>query len=310
MSFLVTLASWIGALIVFRSFFYIYQWLISYIRSYVDVKSAFDTEWALVVGANSGLGRRLALSLAAQGVNVIGTGRDVSRLKAVQAEVQSKNVEFIPVIADLFQPAAVQVIIDACGERDVGVVIINPALGIFGPISRKDDNRIIGSFQLLATSYAVLGREFIVRSQKRGNKPTVVYFTASVGAQIVAPMSLVYFSAKAYVSALTKALAIELAGTNVKITAMHPGFFITESRFLRVFPVKIQRLVKHFAWFIASSENIAAAVMRNLGRAHAVDCAVDSLAFRVVQWAAGELPLYFCCRVVCWAVTRFDHLLR
>jgi short-subunit dehydrogenase len=310
MSFLDSLAFWAGALVIFRSFFHIYQWLISYVGSCVDVKARFETDWALVIGSNSGLGRSLAHSLAAQGVNVIGTGRDLSRLKSVQRECESKNVEFIPVTADLYDPAATQVIAESCGSRDIGVVMINAGAGLFGPISEQDDAEVIAFFQLMANSYATLGRELVARSRERGGKRTVVYFTASLGAKTVAPMSALYFAVKAYVSALAKALAVELTGTNVRITAMHPGCFFGESRFIRLFPEKVQRLVGRVERLIASSRSVAACVMRNLGRADAVDCTIDSLALRALEWAVGELPLYFLGRALFWAIKRLRSWLK
>jgi short-subunit dehydrogenase len=152
---------WCVVLIIFRSLFHLYPWLVSYIRRPVDLKQDFQTKWALIVGANAGLGRNLAHMFADQGINIIGTGRDVPRLEAVKAECAAKGVVFIPVIADLYDPGSVSKIVESCEDRDIGIVMINAGLGTFGPVSEASDSFVVNFFQLLTTAYAMLAREFL-----------------------------------------------------------------------------------------------------------------------------------------------------
>ena len=50
---------------------------------------------ALVTGGGRGLGKAVALALAAEGVNVAITGRNENNLKSVAAEIESKGVKYL-----------------------------------------------------------------------------------------------------------------------------------------------------------------------------------------------------------------------
>lgn len=50
-----------------------------------------DTRVAVVTGASSGIGKQIALALAAQGWRVIGTGRDPGRIAAAEAEIRAAS---------------------------------------------------------------------------------------------------------------------------------------------------------------------------------------------------------------------------
>jgi short-subunit dehydrogenase len=250
----------------------------------------------VIVGANSGLGRELALRVASQGLNIIGTGRDVDRLKAVQAECEQKNVRFVPVVADLFEPKAVKTIIDACGNLDIGVVMINAGIGIAGLVSDRDDQYVINYMQLLTTSYAMLARQFILRNRERPHK-SVIYMTASVAANICSALCTLYFSAKAYVSRLAKQLSIETAATNIVISAIHPGFF-GDSRFFRELPAEAHRILNVCQLVITGSGRVADGVMRTIGKVDASFVTPDSIGLPAFCWVMGEPPMYFAMRCV------------
>jgi short-subunit dehydrogenase len=292
----------IGVVVLFRALFLLYPLLVSYLRRPVDLKREFHTSWALIVGANSGLGRNLAHIFAAQGINVIGTGRDLPRLQAVQAECAAKGAEFIPVVADLFDPKAVRTIVDSCGDRDVGIVMINAGLGDFGPVAERSDEFVVNFFQLLGTSYAMLAREFLIRNHDRQHK-SVIYFTASVAGKLWAPTGALYFPIKSYVSRFVEHLVFEAAGTNIAITAMHPGFFLGESQFVRFMPPKMKALTGNMA-FIAGSRDVANGVIRTLGRYNSVQYGSDTLFCLTAEWAVGELPFYFIGRALTWIIRR------
>jgi short-subunit dehydrogenase len=292
MGVLLSILASIGFVVLLRALFNWYHWLISYIGPAVDCRREFQTDWALVIGANAGLGRHLALRLAAQGLNVIGTGRDVPRLQAVKSECEAHGVSFIPVVADLYDPNTVSAIVSACEDRDIGVVLINAGNGISGPISDLEDGFIAQYMQLMATSYAMLMRAFFERNRNRAAK-SVIYVTSSLAGTVVGPMSTLYFSSKAYVSRLAKHVAIETAGTNVQITAMHPGFF-GDSLFFTKLPSHVEGFFKKLNFLITGSQTVANGVMRTIGKTDRAFVTPDSFLFPALMWMIGEWPqLYF-----------------
>ena len=61
----------------------------------------FQDRIVLITGASNGIGRRLAIDLAARGAVVVGCGRSPERLKAIAAEIQSTSPRSIAVKCDV-----------------------------------------------------------------------------------------------------------------------------------------------------------------------------------------------------------------
>ena len=293
---------YIGILVLIRALYILYQWAISYIGDAVNIKETFHTDWAVVTGANSGLGRAIANRLAAQGVNVIGTGRRLDALEAVKKEIEEKGAQFIPVQTDHHDPASVKAVMDVVGDRDVGVCIINAGYGIYGPVADVKDDETAAFINIMCTQYALLAREFIAKNRDRKEK-SVIYMTASLAADSLAPLGSLYCAVKAYVSRLTKHLAMETAGTNIVLTAMHPGFF--GSGFFDRLPPFIYKLVSG-KYILPDCQDVADGVMRTLGKSDRVDYTASSCGVRAFCWAAGELPNFYISRLLLKLIPKTD----
>jgi short-subunit dehydrogenase len=234
--------------------------------------------------------------IASQGVNVIGVDRDAAGLAATASEVRS---EFIPVVANLSDPASVAMIMSACGDRDVGVMMLNAGLGHFGPISDLDDSALSDYMFLMTTSYAVLAREFVARDKSRKHR-AVLYMTASLAADSMGPLITLYCAVKAYESRFLKHIASE---TNVAVTAVHPGLFRMSKFFMAAKPT-VQSWADRLA-LMPATWDVADAAIRTLGRAVLVDLTWFSVVVRCLLWALGELPMYYACRI---AIVLIDWL--
>jgi short-subunit dehydrogenase len=195
------LLSGIGVLVVFRAAFNLYRTVRSYFPTRVRLRDEFHSDWALIVGANSGLGRHLALMVADQHVNIIGAGLSDPYLESTGLECPSRNVEFVPVPVDLMDLSSVSTIIAACESRDVGIVLLNAGLGNFDAVSELDDRWIERYFNLMCTSYSLLVREFLKRNWGR-KEPSVIYVTASLAGELMVPRSCLYCATKSYLSRL------------------------------------------------------------------------------------------------------------
>jgi short-subunit dehydrogenase len=287
---------WIGVLVLFRASFLLYRLVLPYVCPRVNLRTAYHTEWALITGANSGLGRHLANMISAQGINIIGVGLEADQLASTKSECESRHVQFISVPTDLTDTTSIETIKSACGNRDIGVVLLNAGYGPFALIRDTSDSQIQKYINLMCTSYALLSREFLSRNRSRGH-PSLIYFTASLAADYIVPMNGLYCSAKSYLSLLGKTLSLESAHTNMRITVMHPGCFGSSS----FFTSGMQNLID---LLFPGSEKIARAVMASIGRTDHVDCTANSGFFRSLWWIAGELPVYFIGRIVCTIAKR------
>ena len=85
---------------------------------------------AVVTGASEGIGRALALRLAARGFDVFLVARREALLAEVARECATYGVQATPYAADLSDPAAVAATMKACEASDVGLFV---AAAGFGP---------------------------------------------------------------------------------------------------------------------------------------------------------------------------------
>jgi short-subunit dehydrogenase len=190
----------------------------------VNLRRIYDTNWALITGANSGLGRHLSHLIAAQGLNIIGVGLEADQLESTKQECESHNIEFIPVATDLSDLESIPKVLSVCDGRDIGVVFLNAGYGPFGRVAQMSDSKIQSYLNLMCTSYAILCREFLCRHFLR-KRPSLIYITASLAADYTVPLQALYCAAKSYLSRFGAGVACECAGSNAGITVLHPGCF-------------------------------------------------------------------------------------
>lgn len=80
--------------------------------------------WAIIAGASEGIGRSFALSLAARGVSSILVALD-GPLEQVADEVRALGVDAVAVRIDLAGHDALDRIVEAAGEREIGLYVAN-----------------------------------------------------------------------------------------------------------------------------------------------------------------------------------------
>lgn len=176
----------------------------------------------LVTGANSGLGRCLALELAALGCRLILTGRNASRLEAVATEVQSAGASAAWFSVDLASAQGVDQLLDEVSVLGwpVDALVNNAGFGLSGAWaegSREDDRRLVG---LLVEAPLALTRAFLGNWRHRGRG--AVLNVASTGAFQPGPQTSVYYAAKAFLMSWSVALGHE-EGTWLAVTTFCPG---------------------------------------------------------------------------------------
>ncbi|OHT13575.1 oxidoreductase, short chain dehydrogenase/reductase family protein [Tritrichomonas foetus] len=285
MDFFETLFFWIGILCISHGLFVFYRWIISYIGTPINFKKEYQTEWALITGANSGLGNHLALSLADQGINIIGTGRNLESLETAKQNVEKKGVQFIPVQADFSDSKGVETVIQAIKDKDVGIAMLNAGFGIFGPVESLENEAIHNFVTSMCTSYTQLSKFFISKNSHRKEK-SLLFLTASLAAQTYGPLATMYCSVKSYKSALAKHLSHEVRNTNIQVSAIHPGFF-SKSRFFSQLPPFLGKMFT-IENIYPTSEEVCQCVLKAAGKTTIIDCSANSLFIRTVCWISGE----------------------
>lgn len=178
----------------------------------------------LITGATSGIGLELARCFARDKYRLVIAARTVSDLDKAAAELrQLSGQEVITIVSDLSQQDAARTLYEAVKQKNIQVdVLVNNAgyaeHGLFKDVSLDKE---MGLIRLNLVSLTVLAKLFLDDMLRQGAGK--ILNVASTAAFQPGPLMSVYYATKAYVLSLTEALANELEGTGVTITALCPG---------------------------------------------------------------------------------------
>ena len=183
---------------------------------------------AVVTGGSRGIGRAIALMLAAEGAKVLICSRRQEAAEMVASEIRSAGGGGAAVRADMAQRADVEALITGCVERfgRLDILVNNAAITKDALVLRMKDEdwddvldvNLKGAF---FTTRAVL-RPML--KQKSGR---IVNISSVVG-MLGNPGQANYVAAKAGLDGFTRTVAREVASRAITVNAVAPGFIETE----------------------------------------------------------------------------------
>jgi NAD(P)-dependent dehydrogenase (short-subunit alcohol dehydrogenase family) len=183
---------------------------------------------ALVTGSGRGLGRTMALALAAAGADVVVTSRTGPEVESARDEIRMLGRRSEAVTADTtVEPDCERLVeraLDAFGQLDIlvnnaGINIRKPALDLTPGEYRQVLATNLEGYFLCARA---AGRHMVARGQGK------VINVSSIMGSVALPNQVAYASSKGGVEQLTRVLALEWAPRGVQVNAIAPAYFETE----------------------------------------------------------------------------------
>ncbi|KAH9281395.1 Very-long-chain 3-oxoacyl-CoA reductase [Echinococcus granulosus] len=203
-----------------------------------DLKKA--GEWAIVTGATDGIGKAFAELLAKEGLNIFLISRTEAKLLAVAAELEKKyNVKTRIFVADFakenFSYDQLQSEIEglssiSCLFNNVGISYVYPDALHSSPFltpSFCQDIVTINVTTLTKLTRLILPKMISDPLPVHGVRRYVINM-GSLSGLLTTPYLTVYGATKAYICSFTKALAVELRDTRVRVQMFAPSFVSTK----------------------------------------------------------------------------------
>jgi 3-oxoacyl-[acyl-carrier protein] reductase len=182
----------------------------------------------LITGAASGMGRATAELFAAEGANVVATDVSETAVIALADSLTARGLSAAAWPLDVADAAAIQRVTDAAAARFGGLDILvnNAGISAFSPIDSTDYEAVWSqAIAVLLTAHQRLVRAALPYL-RRSMSPRIVNI-ASTEALGATSRDSPYAAAKAGVTGLTRALAVELGKEGITVNCICPGPILT-----------------------------------------------------------------------------------
>ena len=183
----------------------------------------------LITGASRGIGRAIAIEFAKNKHNIIICAKsDLEGLKKTKQLIENEGVSCYTGLCDVTNEDSVKKFISdsakAIGQTDI---LINNAgisyIGLLQDMSLEDWNKVLSTN---LTSVFLMSKYVIPEMLKKQSGHIINI--SSVWGNIGASMEVAYSASKGGINSFTKALAKELAPSNISVNAISPGFIDTD----------------------------------------------------------------------------------
>ena len=178
----------------------------------------------MITGASSGIGRGLALAIAARGARLGLLARRQSLLDEIVASVKGRAVA---VVADVRDAEGVKLATDRVREElgPIDILIANAGIGTSDHISQLDPDHAANVININVLGAVNCVAAVVPQMIERGKGQLVAI--SSLAAYRGLAKSAAYCASKAAVSAYFESVRIDLRGTGIDVTIIHPGFIKT-----------------------------------------------------------------------------------
>lgn len=178
--------------------------------------------YTLITGASGGIGMELAYLMAEKGHNLVLVARSEDKLNKIKTELEEKyKVDVMVVSADLSKTGSVGEVYEKTKGLTVDILVNNAGFGDCAAFLDSDWKRQRDMIELNVC--ALMEMSYLYgNDMKKAGKGKILNI-ASIAAVCAGPYMSVYYASKSCVLSFTQAMAEELKGSGVTVTALCPG---------------------------------------------------------------------------------------
>ena len=179
---------------------------------------------ALITGASSGIGAALAEVFARHGYALVLVARDEGRLGDLAARLRAQYRATVTILAkDLsLEGTPAEVYHEVVSHSiEIDALVNNAGMIVYGEFCKTDPALELQMIRVNLMALTQLTRIFLPDMLRRRNGR--ILNLGSTGSFVPTPLNAVYSATKAYVLSFSEAIAEELAGTGISVTALCPG---------------------------------------------------------------------------------------
>jgi 3-hydroxybutyrate dehydrogenase len=193
-----------------------------------SLNTSLNGKAAVVTGAASGIGKEIALTLAAQGAAVAIADLNLAGAQAVAEQIRASGGKAMGVAMDVTNEEAVNRGIDEVAAQfgSIDILVSNAGIQIVNPIesySFSDWKKM----QAIHVDGAFLTTKASLKHMYQGDRGCIVIYMGSVHSHEASPLKSAYVAAKHALLGLSRVLAKEGAAHNVRSHVVCPGFVRT-----------------------------------------------------------------------------------
>jgi 3-oxoacyl-[acyl-carrier protein] reductase len=191
------------------------------------ISNELDGKHAIVTGASRGIGRAIALGLAARGASVaVGYATNREPAEELVAEIAASGSKAVAIGADLARPSEVARLFDEA-ERALGpldLVFANAADALVKPLVECTEEDFDRMFSINAKGAFFTLQQAASRLRDGGR----IVATSTGGTQMFFTETSLYLGTKGAVEQFVRVLARELGERGITVNALSPGFTDTD----------------------------------------------------------------------------------
>jgi len=188
----------------------------------------FQRPIAVITGATSGIGAAFARRLAADGYDLVVTGRRKEKISQLVKEIEERyGTQVETILCELSNIDHVDRLVRRLVEKDeVAVLVNNAGYGLSQPFADADVETSLTMLKVhIDASLRLI--HAVLPSMRKRQKGSIIN-VSSLASLIPLPEGSVYAATKAFLTVFTESLYLELRRDNIRLQALLPGFTRTD----------------------------------------------------------------------------------